>query len=149
MLSPEERLEELEAVFLELEDASEGSPIIVEGKKDLEALALLGITRNVITLSKGVSMFSFSVDISRQWKRAVVLTDWDRKGGHLARMLKEALMNNGVAVNDSIRARLAMLSMKEVKDIQSLPRFMNNLRVPAGIKLIQRRAKPRLSKRTK
>ena len=149
MLSPEERLEELEAVFLELEDASEGSPIIVEGKKDLEALALLGITRNVITLSKGISMFSFSVGISRKWKKAVVLTDWDRKGGHLARMLKEALMNNGVAVNDSIRARLAMLSMKEVKDIQSFPRFVNNLRVPAGIKLIQRRAKPRLSKRTK
>jgi len=112
-------------------------------------LALLGITRNVITLSKGISMFSFSVGISRKWKMAVVLTDWDRKGGHLARMLKEALMNNGVAVNDSIRARLAMLSMKEVKDIQSLPRFVNNLRVPAGIKLIQRRAKPRLSKRTK
>jgi len=147
MLSPDERLEELETLFQELEFVSETSPIIVEGKKDVEALALLGITSNVITLSKGVSMFTFSEGISRQWKRAVVLTDWDRKGGHLARMLKEALMNNGVVVNDNIRARLAMLSMKEVKDIQSLPRFVNNLRVPAGIKLMKRRAKPKLGKR--
>ena len=147
MLSPEERLEELEAVFLDLEDACETSPIIVEGKKDVEALTLLGITKNVITLSKGVSMFTFSEGISGRWGKAVILTDWDRKGGHLARMLKEALVNNGVDVNDSIRARLAMLSMKEVKDIQSLPRFIDNLRKPAGIKLMERRAKPKLGKR--
>ena len=66
MLTPEERLEQLERVFLELEDASETTPIIVEGKKDAEALSLLGITKNVVTLSKGVSVFTFSEAISRR-----------------------------------------------------------------------------------
>ncbi len=132
MISPEERLEELEKVFLELEDASETSAVIVEGMKDAAALKLLGVTKNVVTLSKGTSVFTFSEELSRAWKSAVVLTDWDRKGGHLARMLKEALVHNGVIVNDMIRAHLAMLSKKEVKDIQSLPRFLNNLRKQVG-----------------
>ncbi len=132
MISPEERLEELEKVFLELEDASETSAVIVEGMKDAAALKLLGVTKNVVTLSKGTSVFTFSEEVSRAWKSAVVLTDWDRKGGHLARMLKEALVHNGVIVNEMIRAHLAMLSKKEVKDIQSLPRFLNNLRKQVG-----------------
>ena len=145
MLTPEERLEQLERVFLELEDASETTPIIVEGKKDAEALSLLGITKNVVTLSKGVSVFTFSEAISRRSRKAVVLTDWDRKGGHLARMLKEALMNNGVAVDDRIRAQLTMLSKKEVKDIESLPRFVTHLRQLAGVGL-RRPAQPKLGK---
>ncbi len=132
MISPEERLEELEKIFVELEDASETSAVIVEGLKDASALALLGVTKNVVTLSKGTSVFTFSEDVARRWKSAVVLTDWDRKGGHLARMLKEALVHNGVSVNEAIRARLAMLSMKDVKDIQSLPKFVNNLRAEIG-----------------
>jgi 5S rRNA maturation endonuclease (ribonuclease M5) len=146
MLTPDERLEQLESVFLELEYESETTPIIVEGKKDVEALALLGITKNVITLSKGVSVFSFSEAISRRSRKAVILTDWDRKGGHLARMLKEALMNNGVTVDDRIRARLAILSKKEVKDIESLPKFVTHLRQIAGIGL-RRAAQPKLGKR--
>jgi 5S rRNA maturation endonuclease (ribonuclease M5) len=146
MLTPEERLEQLEAVFLELEDASETMPIIVEGKKDAEALARLGITKNIVTLSKGISIFTFSEGISRRSKKAVILTDWDRKGGQLARMLKEALMNNGVGVDDRIRAQLAILSKKEVKDIESMPRFVTHLRQLAGIGL-RRPAQPKLGKR--
>lgn len=135
MLTPEERLEQLEAIFLDLEYASETTPIIVEGKKDAEALAMLGITKNVVTLSKGVSLFTFSENISRRSTKAVVLTDWDRKGGQLARMLKEALMNNGVVVDSRLRAQLATLSKKEVKDIESLPRFVSHLRQLAEIGL--------------
>lgn len=105
----------------------------MEGKKDAEALALLDISKNVVTLSKGVSLFAFSEAISRRSSKAVILTDWDHKGGRLARMLKEALTNNGVIVDDRIRAKLATLSMKEVKDIESLPRFVTNLRQFAGI----------------
>lgn len=146
MLTPEERLEQLEEVFLELEEASADSPIIVEGKKDAKALALLGIAGNVVTLSNGASIFSFSERISRRARRAVVLTDWDRKGGHLARMLKEALTNNGVEVDEDLRTKLAILSKKEVKDIESLPRFITHLRRLAGLEL-RRPAQRKLGKR--
>jgi len=128
MLTPEERLEQLESVFLELEEESKRTPIIVEGRKDEVALGLLGVKSNVVTLSKGMSIFAFCESISRTSKRAIVLTDWDKKGGRLARMLKEALNANGVEVDSEIRAKLVILSKKEVKDIEGLPPFVSRLR---------------------
>jgi 5S rRNA maturation endonuclease (ribonuclease M5) len=127
LLSPEERLEQIEKVLSQLQDLSETTPIIVEGLRDIAALKRMGITRNVISLGKGNSIFNFSENLSRTTKGAVILTDWDRKGGQLARMLKEALMANGVIANESIRAKLGILSKKEVKDIESIPAFVERL----------------------
>ena len=128
MLSPEERLEQLEKVFEELVDLSADAPIIVEGIRDAGALSRLGIEKNVVTLNRGVSILTFCEQISRQSKKAIVLTDWDRRGGQLARMLKESLMANGVEVIDSIRTQIVILSKKEVKDVESMPTFIERLR---------------------
>jgi len=128
VLSPEERLEQIEKVLSQLQDLSETTPIIVEGLRDIAALKRMGITRNVISLGKGDSIFNFSENLSRTTRRAIILTDWDRKGGQLARMLREALMANGVIANDNIRAKLGILSKKEVKDIESMPAFVERLR---------------------
>ncbi len=128
MLTVEERLEGLERVFEDLEEDSENMPIIVEGAQDVAALRRLGIHRNVMALNRGVSIFSFAEMVSRRFDDAIVLTDWDRRGGQLARMLREALQANGVSVNDRYRTQIVILSKKEVKDIQSLPRFIERLR---------------------
>jgi len=128
MLTVEERLEELERVFEDLEEDSKSMPIIVEGVQDVSALRRLGIHKNVMALNRGISIFSFAEMISKRFDNAIVLTDWDRRGGQLARMLREALQANGVSVNDQYRTRIVILSKKEVKDIQSLPRFVERLR---------------------
>jgi len=128
MLSPEERLEQLEKVFEDLVDLSADAPIIVEGIRDANALSRIGIEKNVVTLNRGVSIFAFCEQISRRSKKAIVLTDWDRRGGQLARMLKESLMANGVEVIDSIRTQIVILSKKEVKDVESMPTFIERLR---------------------
>jgi 5S rRNA maturation endonuclease (ribonuclease M5) len=110
--------------------------------RDKNALRRLGITKNVMTLNKGMSIFSFCEDISRNSKKAVVLTDWDRRGGQLARMLKDGLEANGVKVNDSVRMHIVILSKKEVKDIESLPTFMDRLKsMPRGVVGIRVRRK--------
>ncbi|MGQ9588475.1 MAG: toprim domain-containing protein [Thermoplasmata archaeon] len=133
MLSPEERLEGLEKVLAELEELSEKLPVIVEGNKDIAALKRLGITKNVVSLSRGDSIFAFCEKLSKKSREVVILTDWDRKGGHLARMLKEALETNGVSVNDRVRTQLVVLLKKEVKDIESMPTFIERLRYqPSG-----------------
>ncbi len=134
MLTPEERLEQLEKILQDLEYLSENSPIIVEGVMDRNALKRLGITKNVIPLNKGKSIFAFCEEISRSSKQAVILTDWDRRGGQLARMLKDGLEANGVKVNDTARMQIVILSKKEVKDIESLPTFIDRLKsAPRGI----------------
>ena len=131
MLSAEERLEQLEKVLEELEHLSAESPVIVEGVRDVAALKRLGITKNVVPLNKGKSVFSFCEDISRRSKSAIILTDWDRRGGQLARMLREGLEANGVKVNDKMRTQIVILSKKEIKDMESMPTFIERLRAMA------------------
>jgi len=132
MLTPAERLEEILKLLDKLEDISADTPIVVEGRRDVEAFKRMGIARNVVSIGKGLSIFTFCENISREHAEVVVMTDWDRKGGRLARSLKEAFEANGVKVNDRLRAQLVMLSKKEVKDIESMPTFIGRLRALAN-----------------
>jgi 5S rRNA maturation endonuclease (ribonuclease M5) len=142
MLTADERLEQLEKVLQELEVLSEDTPVIVEGVRDRSALKQLGITKNVLPLNRGKSVFSFCEDLAKEAKHAIILTDWDRRGGQLARMLKDGLEANGVRVNDKIRMQIVVLSKKEAKDIESLPTFIDRLKAaPRGIADIRVRAK--------
>lgn len=118
----------MEKVLEELEDLAVDTPIIVEGLRDVKALGRMGITKNVVPLNKGESVFVFCENLSKKAKAAVVLTDWDRRGGMLARMLKDGLAANGVRANDRIRTQIVILSKKEVKDIESMPTFIERLR---------------------
>lgn len=131
MLSPSERLEQILKVIDDLEELSHDMPVIVEGRRDVEALRLLGVKSNVVTLARGMSLLTFADTISRGWPSVVLLTDWDRKGGQIARRLKEAFEANGTKVYDSIRKELVILAKKEIKDIESLPPFVRRLRLAA------------------
>jgi 5S rRNA maturation endonuclease (ribonuclease M5) len=111
----------------ELEHMSDGAPIVVEGLKDVEALKRMGIKRNVVSLGKGLTVFAFCEKLALGSGSAVILTDWDRKGGKLARMLKDALEANGVRANLDLRAKLVLLAKKDIKDIESLPKYVRRL----------------------
>src|SRR4030042_6034448 len=113
MMSAEERLKRLEKLVEELHYRSLDTPIVVEGLRDVAALKKLGVTKNVVPLNKGSSVIAFSEDIAKEFSKEVILTDWDRKGGHLARLLLEALTGTDVKVDTDIRAKIVMLSKKE------------------------------------
>jgi len=132
MLSPEERLDLLDKVLDELRELSESVPVIVEGRRDVQALRRLGITRNVRALHEGSSIMTFCESIAREHARAVILTDWDKRGGRLARNLKDGLEANGVSTVGKIRTQIVILSKKEVKDVEGLPTFIERLRASVG-----------------
>ena len=134
MMSPEERLEQVMKVMDELEAMSEQMPVVVEGLRDVEALRLLGIEKNVVSLSRGMSIFALCESLSKDWDSVLILTDWDRKGGRLARKLREALMANGAKPIEIVRTQLAYLVKKDVKDIESLPTYLRRLRRQAGLR---------------
>lgn len=115
-------------VLDELEAASEKVPVVVEGLKDVEALKRLGVRANVVSLGKGLAVFAFCEKLSRKHAAVVVMTDWDRKGGKLARMLKDAFEANDVKVDTDMRAKLVLLTKKDIKDIESLPRYVERLK---------------------
>lgn len=124
MRDPRETLEELEDLFMQLRERPESTVILVEGRKDRQALACLGIGGEIVQVQDAGGIFGVAEELARNGQEAVVLTDWDRKGGQLAELLRNALRANGVRYDDSIRARMSSLGKKEIKDIESLPAFM-------------------------
>ncbi len=74
--------------------------VIVEGKKDKEALKSFGIT-NVVTLKK--SLFEVVEEVSSKAKECVILTDLDKKGKYLYSRLRQDLQKHGVKVDNSFR----------------------------------------------
>lgn len=127
MRDPEETLEAIEDILAQLTDRPPNAVILIEGRKDRAALTCLGIGGDIIQVQGAGGIFGVAEELARQGKEAIILTDWDRKGGQLAELLRNALKANGVRYDDQLRAKLSMLSKKEIKDIESLPSFITYL----------------------
>lgn len=127
MLDPEETLKELTKILEELSSRAPEQVILIEGQKDRAALALLGVGGEVWQVHGPNSIFSLAERLCTEKKSAVILTDWDRKGGQLARLLRSALVANDVGYDDNVRRRLVRLVKMEIKDIESLPAFFSRL----------------------
>lgn len=123
----EERLEELNRLIQELIQLNKDTPVIVEGRKDERALRTVGLSGTVLRLNKGVSIFRTCENIAKEHSRVILLTDWDRRGGQLSRMLREGLEANGVQYEENIRAKLATLCKKDIKDVESLHKHLERL----------------------
>lgn len=122
--------ERYERVLETIEDLREGSraaPVVVEGKRDREALEQLGVPGEVITLNSGSSIFGLCETLAREHAEVIVLTDWDRRGGQLCRLLREGLAANGVRYDVDLRAQLARLCRKEAKDVEGLLPFVERI----------------------
>ena len=111
-----------EELLLELEKLKlSGKPIIVEGKKDKEALKKLGITK---TFTIKEPLFKLCETISKKYNEVIILTDLDKEGKRLYSKLKENLERNGVKIDNSFRHFL----FKETKltQIEGLVTYIEN-----------------------
>ena len=122
-----EQLEELRNAIDELIELNKTTPVIVEGKKDVESLRSLGIEGEIINYNSGKSIIATCESVAEKYNEIIILTDWDRKGGTLARELKRCLESLGIRTNTDIRARLAVLCRKDIKDVESLNRHFMSL----------------------
>jgi dTMP kinase len=127
MRDPREVLEELTGLVEELRDRPIDQVILVEGLKDRAALTVLGVGGEVWQVQGPNSIFSIAERLALENKQALILTDWDRKGGQLARLLRSSLKANGIYFDDHIRLKLVLLVKKDIKDIESLPAFYSRL----------------------
>jgi dTMP kinase len=136
-----ERLEELEELLEDLVRDNEHVPVLVEGEKDVAALRALGLQGELIRVKTAHTVFVVCEELARHHRKAILLVDWDRGGGHLARLLLEALAANGVRCDDTYRKALARATQKEVVHVEGLPRYLDKLR-QAVRKSPGRRPKP-------
>ena len=96
-----------------------------------EALRALGLTGPVIMASRR-SALDLAEDAARSYREIILLTDWDRKGDEMARTIEQHLWSVGSRPDGEIRSRIKKLVRKEIKDVESLHRYMERMRYLYG-----------------
>ncbi|WP_457548771.1 toprim domain-containing protein [Archaeoglobus sp.] len=107
--------EEFMKALKELMDrAKDGAVVLVEGRRDVEALKGLGVVGKILPVSsvpRAKLVESVEGDV-------IILTDWDEKGEKLKREIFEMLLSNGVIADTSIRRRIfSAVNVNEVEDL--------------------------------
>ncbi len=125
----EEELEGVRQVIKRLKERDDDIPIIVEGSKDKKALKFLGIKEPIIRIKKGDTIFHIIERMRGKYDEVIVLTDWDRTGGRLAHRIKKACMANAITCNEEHRLELIKHLKKEIKDVESLPIFIERAKM--------------------
>jgi 5S rRNA maturation endonuclease (ribonuclease M5) len=127
----QEAFEEIENVLAELNGNDENRPdsflIIVEGKKDALSLRNLGVGTEICPCANRPAA-AFCEQIAQTKKKAIILTDWDKKGRILASRFIRHFQNLDVSYDETCRERLLMYTKKEIKDVESLYSHVIKLR---------------------
>jgi 5S rRNA maturation endonuclease (ribonuclease M5) len=121
-----DRGDRLKEVLQSACEANKGIPIIVEGRRDAEALRRLGFTGEIIPLHSGKSIYEFCEDLTGRYDRIMLLIDWDETGEQLFSALSENLRGyweDTASIREDIRA----FCRKDIKDIEGIPGLLERL----------------------
>jgi 5S rRNA maturation endonuclease (ribonuclease M5) len=127
----EKRLEEIYNLLERLEKQSnKGTPIVVEGRNDIQALHRLGITGEIITAkTAGKSFLDVVGEIEKTGKKEIILLfDFDRRGKNWIHRLSSHLEGMKITPNLLFWRRLHGLVGRDVKDVEGLATFLETLK---------------------
>ena len=129
------RLKEKEEKILQIlnalvEESAKGTLIIVEGKKDVEALRVLGVEGVVLTVKTGGKSFLGVVSEIEQVgaSEVILFLDFDRRGKEGTKRLKQNLERAKIKPNVKFWRELSGLVGKEIQCVESLTAYLNTLR---------------------
>jgi 2,5-diamino-6-(ribosylamino)-4(3H)-pyrimidinone 5'-phosphate reductase len=116
------------------EESARGTPIIVEGKKDLETLRTLGVQGQIVTAKTGgKSRLDLISEIEKIGNREVILLlDFDRRGKEWTAILRQNLEKARIKANVTFRKELLRFAGKELKDIEGLAAYLQTLSKKLG-----------------
>ncbi len=92
--------------------------IIVEGTKDVQTLRQVGIQGNIMHF-QGRNLPELC-DLVSEFKKVIILTDFDRTGQNLAKKLHQNLTSRGLNGDLTYYRKLKFFFKKVSKDIESL-----------------------------
>jgi len=118
------------------EESARGTPIIVEGKKDLETLRTLGVQGQIVTAKTGgKSRLDLISEIEKIGNREVILLlDFDRRGKEWTAILRQNLEKARIKANVTFRKELLRVAGRELKDIEGLAAYLQTLSKKLGEK---------------
>jgi len=125
----EEKIDQIIAALID--ESAKGVPIIVEGKKDKEALCSLGVEGLVLTAKTGGKAFlDVVLEIERVGAREVILLlDFDRRGREGTKRLKQDFERIRVKPNLVFWRELAGLVSRDIQCVESLNAYLANLKL--------------------
>lgn len=137
------RLERFQKLIEQVTFESSKGVIVVEGQKDRKSLIDIGVTRPILCLqSSRINMVGFAENLTGIDK-VIILTDFDRAGVSLAKKLSRQLNGQGLCVNMVLWKSLRELTRSEVRSIEELPKYYENLQREALRKGVTKRHKRR------
>lgn len=129
------QLEEKEEKILQAlerlaKENSKGIPIIVEGKKDVEALRALAVEGKVIEAkTAGKSLLDVISEVEEcRTREVILLLDFDRRGREWTKRLKRYLEKMRIKPNIFFWEKLLSIVGHEVKDVEGLASYMETLK---------------------
>jgi len=111
-----------------LKDLAEGgAAVLVEGKRDREALQRIGVRNRIFLVN--MSPDKLCLRVSKVACEAVILTDFDEAGQKLCRRIEEALHSYNVLPNTEVRRKLRyLLGVYNFEDIdRRMEEFKNKI----------------------
>ena len=129
------RLQEKEERIAEIlnalaEESAKGTPILVEGKKDVEALLALGIEGPIWSVKTGGKSFVDVVSELEESKppKVILFLDFDRRGKEGTRQLKQNLEMAKIKTDIEFWRALSRLAGKDIQCVEGLTAYLEKLR---------------------
>lgn len=124
MLVSEQEILELKKFVFEL-NAIENGVVIVEGKRDSNALRKLGFTGKVLEFHRFTGMIDFADSVSKH-ERLIILFDRDKKGRTLTGKTIQ-LLQRRTKVDLSFKRKLRIITKGKIMFIEQLVSYESYL----------------------
>ncbi len=131
-----DRIERIQQILNKLLEAvAKGKPVVVEGKKDSEALRELGVSGTILNVkTAGKSFLEAVAEIEASGASEVILLlDFDRRGKQGTKRLLQDLEHAKVKVNLGFWLELKALVGHDIQCIESLPSYLATAQQKTGI----------------
>src|SRR3989304_4235544 len=73
--------DDLARVLEDLIEKNHTVPVLVEEERDVRALRALGVSGDLRVVNRGTTLFAVCEEVAREHGDAIILTDWDVRGG--------------------------------------------------------------------
>lgn len=115
-------------------ESAKGTPIIVEGRKDVNTLRDLAIKGDIISAkTSGRSLLNVLGEVEKRSKHEVILLmDFDRRGKEWTKHLTQHFEKMRIKPNLFFWKGLLSLVGRDVRDIEGLATYLENLKKKCG-----------------
>jgi len=104
--------------FVKSINSRHDSIIVVEGKRDEDALKKIGITGRICQFHSFKGLIKFA-DSMPKYKNLIILLDYDRKGRYLTKRIIAQLQHR-MTIDLSFRKELTFITKGKVRNVEDL-----------------------------